>query len=50
MFILFISANDWNIVFSEIQNIKNLILDLSIFSVYGYGVWSIFQGLVHIHM
>ena len=38
------------IVSSEIQNIKNLILDLSIFSVYGYRVWSIFQGLVHVYI
>ena len=35
----FICANHLNIVSSKIQDSDNIILDLSILSVYGYGAW-----------
>ena len=38
MYIFFISANHWYIVSSKIRDIQNLILDLSIFLVYGLNI------------
>ena len=37
--VFILSTNHLNIVSSKIWDIQNLILDLSIFSVYGHGAW-----------
>ena len=47
--ILFIPANYFNRVSSNIRDIKKINLDLSIFSVYGHGAWSISVTYIYDH-